>query len=55
MKFDASRVQPDKVVRCREILDNYTVNQAQVVSAGAATFYVWVSYQKTYTGRPNVT
>ncbi|KAI0210891.1 hypothetical protein LSAT2_004330 [Lamellibrachia satsuma] len=41
MKFDASRVQPDQVVRCREILDNYTVNQAQVVSAGAATFYVW--------------
>ena len=32
------------VARCKDMLDEHTVTQVQKVSAGAATFYVWVSH-----------
>ena len=43
MTFDANNVKPEQAARCREIIDQYTVQDVQAVSAGAATFYVWVS------------
>ena len=46
MKFDASNVEPKLAARCREIIGVYTVEEVQAVSAGAATFYVWVSSQR---------
>ena len=45
MKFDIKKVHPELMARCKEVLDKYTVTEVQTVSAGAGTFYVWVSEQ----------
>ncbi|KAK2178828.1 hypothetical protein NP493_527g02003 [Ridgeia piscesae] len=41
LTFDVSKLHPEIVARCKQILDKYTVTQVQRVSAGAGTFYVW--------------
>ena len=43
MKFDTRKVHLELMARCREVLDEYTMAEVQTVSAGAGTFYVWVS------------
>ncbi|XP_046362001.2 uncharacterized protein LOC124139065 isoform X2 [Haliotis rufescens] len=40
-KFDINKLEPDIAMGAKVILKDLTLNQVRVVSAGAATFYVW--------------
>lgn len=43
-RFDIDKVDPGMAMGAKEILKDLTLQQVRVVSAGAATFYVWVSW-----------
>ena len=43
MTFDTKAVHPELMARCKEILDEFSVTEVQKISAGAGTFFVWVS------------
>ena len=43
MKFDTRKVHLELMARCRQVLDEYNMTEVQTISAGAGTFYVWVS------------
>ena len=43
VKFDVTKVSPEAKSVSQEILKKYGFAKVQAVSAGAATFYVWVS------------
>jgi len=46
--FDSSSIRPAVITRAKEILRKYDMESVQIASAGAATFYLWVSgHQKT--------
>ena len=43
LDFNITQIHPDKVSKSNAILERYRLAEVQTVSAGAATFYVWVS------------
>ncbi|KAK2179653.1 hypothetical protein NP493_478g03003 [Ridgeia piscesae] len=43
LNFDMTKVRPGAKPISKEILNKYRFSEVQAVSAGAATFYVWVS------------
>ncbi len=45
--FDIDHLHPEIGARCKELLQGLEFKQMQAVSAGAATFYVWVNSSVT--------
>ena len=49
LDFDITSVDPEIAARCREILEDFELEDIQEVSPALGTFYVWVNLRIHFT------